>query len=305
MSEEESDEVYCGLDAIPALFEEKSNEGPQNSINNGISLRCLISEPFSWYFIPNNILTKEPTKERAFSTLYKFKENNTNKVMEDMMYYCAPVEILEKIDAQNSGNIEYESEREFMEDLEIVSFFQNENLISKHMKEEYKVTQIIKYNSLKNWKDILGDDNGNIKENIDKSNSILQLIQKVLKMFTNKLTDKNEILENLDKIISETKKRDVKIENIGFKMQIILENNLMFLFGLINKYFGKDAEMYKFLEKYIQLFTTMKSNRLFFAIIEYLSMNRNIIQNLSIDYQFEIFPEKCIDISEIINILIN
>jgi hypothetical protein len=154
-----------------------------------------------------------------------------------------------------------------MEDLGIVSFFQNENLISKHMKEEYKVTQIIKYNSLKNWKDILGDDNGNIKENIDKSNSILQLIQKVLKKFANKLTDKNEILENLNDVISETKKGEVKIENIGFKMQIILENNLLFLFGLINKYFGKDEDMYKFLEKYIQLFTTMKSNRLFFLLL--------------------------------------
>ena len=158
---------------------------------------------------------------------------------------------------------------------------------------------------MKNWKDILGDDNGNIKENIDKSNSILQLIQKVLKKFTNKLLDKNEILENLNEIISETKKGEVKIENIGFKMQIILENNLLFLFGLINKYFGKDEEMYKFLEKYIQLFTTMKSNRLFFAIIEYLNMNRNVLQKINIDYQFEIFSERCIDISEIINILIN
>ena len=166
MDEEDSEQAYFGLDALPALFEEKNNVDPQNSFNNGISLRCLVSDPFSWYFLPNNILTKEPMKERAFTTLYKFKESNTGKVMEDMMYYCAPVDILEKIDAQNSGNNTYESEREFMEDLGIVSFFQNENLISKHMKEEYKVTQIIKYNSLKNWKDILGDDNGNIKENI-------------------------------------------------------------------------------------------------------------------------------------------
>ena len=103
-------------------------------------------------------------KERAFTTLYKFKESNTGKVMEDMMYYCAPVEILEKIDAQNSGNITYESEREFMEDLGIVSFFQNENIISQHMKDEYKVSQITNLNTLKNWKDYFGDDKQKFEE---------------------------------------------------------------------------------------------------------------------------------------------
>ena len=305
MDEEESEEAYCGLDGLTALFEEKKDVAPQNSMIIGYSLRSLLSEPFSWYFIPNNILTKEPIKERAFTTLYKFKESNTGKVMEDMMYYCAPVEILEKIDAQNSGNITYESEREFMEDLGIVSFFQNENIISQHMKDEDKVSQITNLNTLKNWKDYLGDDKQNNQENIDKINLILLLVQKAMKKLTNKKIDKNEILENLNEIISEIKKSEVKIENIGFKMQIVLENNLLFLFGLINKYFGKDEEMYKFLEKYLQLFTTMKSNRLFFAIIEYLSKNRNIIQKINLEYNFEIFSEKCIDISEIINSIKN
>ena len=306
MDEEESEEAYCGLDGLTALFEEKKDVAPQNSMIIGYSLRSLLSEPFSWYFIPNNILTKEPIKERAFTTLYKFKESNTGKVMEDMMYYCAPVEILEKIDAQNSGNITYESEREFMEDLGIVSFFQNENIISQHMKDEYKVSQITNLNTLKNWKDYLGDDKQNNQENIiDKINLILLLVQKAMKKLTNKKIDKNEILENLNEIISEIKKSEVKIENIGFKMQIVLENNLLFLFGLINKYFGKDEEMYKFLEKYLQLFTTMKSNRLFFVIIEYLSKNRNIIQKINLEYNFEIFSEKCIDISEIINSIKN
>ena len=131
---------------------------------------------------------------------------------------------------------------------------------------------------MKDWKDKLENKDKIIDKNIvNKSNKILQIIQNIMKNLAKKKMAKNDIIENLDRVISESKNNEINLENIGFKLFMILENNLLFLFGLIIKFFGKEEEIIvKLLEKYIELFNILKSNRLFFAIIEYLNNNQNI-----------------------------
>ena len=296
MEEEENDEVLFDLDK---LFEEKNEQNKQNSLSHVYSLRYLISEPFSWYLYPNNILTKPPLKEKSHMNLNKFKESNTGKVMEDMLYYCAPVEILEKIDAQNKTNSLYESEMEFMDDLGIVCFFQNENVITKRMKDEYKVSQIIKNNNLKDWKEKFLNKKDE-KESVNKINKFLLLIFEVMKIFINKTIDKDEVLKKLDPIIS-----FINLEKIEFEMQDSIVNNILYIFEVINKYFEKEEDKCTFLEKFIQLINITKSSRLFFGIIEYLKKNKNSLKINNIEYKFDMFYNKCIDISEIIKSLEN
>ena len=294
---DENGEVLFNLDK---LFEEKIAIKAQDSQNLCWSLRYLTSESFSWYFLPFNILTEEPQEERTYLTLNKFKEINTWKIKEDMMYYSAPVDLLEKIDSQNNENVHNESGREFMEDLGIVSFLQNQNFVQNHMKSEYKVNKIIKPINFENWQKYLERTDNNSEDNIDKINRILQLIQTLIKNISLKKIKKSDVLEGLEQIISESKRNLINPKTIGYKAQIILENNLLFLFGLINKLFSKEEEMSIFLERYIKLIGIIQSNRLFFTIIEYLNSNKDISGKINIENPFDIFSKKCLDISEII-----
>ena len=299
--DEESEDDYMGLNRLFNSPEEKV--GQQESTN--MPLEKVLSEAFTWYFLPNNILTEEPNKRKPNLNIAKFKEYYGEKVMEDMIYYCSPIDVLSKIDVQNTGEPLCESESEFVDDLGIVSFFQNHYMISTHMNAEYKVDKIINTNNLKDWKDKLENKDKPIDKNIvNKSNKILQIIQNIMKNLAKKKMAKNDIIENLDKVISESKNNEINLENIGFKLFMILENNLLFLFGLIIKFFGKEEEIIvKLLEKYIELFNILKSNRLFFAIIEYLNNNKNISEKINIEKSIELISKKCINFSEIIKFI--
>ena len=294
-AEEESDEVLFDLDK---LYELKDKPDKKRSSDDIYSLRYLISEPLSLYLMPHNILTKPPLKERSHMSLFNFKESNTRKVMEDMLYYCAPVEILEKIDSQNTANIFYESEMEFLEDLDIVSFFQNENVISKRMNEEYKVSKIINEINLKDWKEKFMKTKN--KNSLDKINKFLMIIIEIMKFFINKSIDKNEVLKKFDEIISL-----FNSEIIEFEMQDTLVQNLIYIYDVINKNFEKEEDKQIFLEKYMQLINSTKSNRLFFALLEYLQKNKISLKINNIESTIDMFSNKCIDISEIIKALEN
>ena len=265
------------------------------------TLTNIMKEPFNLYFFKSNILTAEPYDKETHLNISKFKENNIRKIKEDMLYYCTPVDILNKLDCQNSGYSTIESQNEFVEDLRTVSFLQNEKLIEKDMhNEEY--LQIKKNKNLKDCKKKLENESKNYDENIiNKFNKIIKLLQNDMKCFGSKNMKKEEVLENLNKIVLETKNNEITLEKIGYKMLMILENNLLFYLGLIDKFYGKDINDFcKFLEKYIELFNIIKSNRLFFAIIQYLNKNKNISEKISIDKQFELFSKNCINISELI-----
>ena len=297
--EEEDDFGLIKLFEQPKELERKAN--------NHSPLNSMLTEPFTWYFLPQNILTETPNKERPHLNLGKFKEFNTGIIMEDMMYYCAPVDILAKIDAQNSEYCINESQSEFVEDLGIVTFLQNQKLIIKNMQGEYKVDKFINDQNLKEWKRELNDEDKIFDEKIiDKTNIILKLIQNTLKHFTQKKIEKDQILENLNLVISDIKSNEINLKSIGYKILMVLENNLLFLFGLIIKSFGKELECVKlFLEKYIKLFSILKSNRIFFALIEYLNKNRKVLEGMKIENPLELFTNKCIDISELIKSIEN
>ena len=133
---------------IDKLFDLQTLEKFEKNEDKDYSLSELLTGPFNWYFFPNNILTEEPYEDRSHLSLDKFKEKNIRNVKEDMMYYCTPVDILAKLDGQNSGYAAIESQNEFVEDLGIVSFLQNEKIIEKNIKDEFQVEKISGFGKL-------------------------------------------------------------------------------------------------------------------------------------------------------------
>ena len=272
--------------------------------DNSLTLYQILKEPFSSYFFETNILTIEPYDKKTHLDISKFKENNIRKVKEDMLYYCTSVDILNKLDGQNSGYPTIESQNEYVEDLRTVSFLLNEKLIEKEMNNEQHF-EIKKNKNLNDCKKKLEKESENYDENIiNKCNKIIKLLQNDMKSLSTKNIKKEEILENLNVIILEAKNSELTLEKIGYKMLMILENNLLFLFALFDKFYRKDIDdIGKFLEKYIELFNIINSNRLFFAIIQYLNKNKNISEKINIDKPLELFSKKAINISEIIKVI--
>ena len=301
----EEETIYNVGNLFDLNYLEKCGKLSEKKIEISLSLSKMVKEPFNQYFFLNNILTDEPYDKRAHLNISKFKENNIKKVKEDMLYYCTPVDILNKLDGQNSEYRTIESQNEFVEDLRTLSFLQNEKIIKEDLDAKERVEKIKKNKNLKDCKKKLENESKNYDENIiNKCNKIIILLQNDMKKFSSKNIKIEEILENINKIILETKNIEITLEKIGYKMLMILENNLLFLFGLIDKFYGKDIDdICKFLEKYIELFNIIKSNRLFFAIAQYLNKNKNISEKINFDKPFELFSKNCINISEIIKLI--
>ena len=206
------EETYFNIDK---LFELQTLEKFEKNEDKDYSLSELLTGPFNSYFFPNNILTGKPYEDRSHLSLDKFKEKNIRNAKEDMMYYCTPVDILAKLDGQNSGYAAIESQNEFVEDLGIVSFLQNEKIIEKNIKDEFQVEKIRKHKSSINLNKKLDNNGNNIDENIiDKCNKIIILIQNTMKKFSAKNIKKEEIMENINQIILETKNNQVTLEKI-------------------------------------------------------------------------------------------
>ena len=302
----DSDEDDC---IFGKLFDNDQLEVNRKEITNHetSTIRDLIALPFSHYFYPNNPLAYSPSwhKRKNISTLAKFKEINVKKIKEDMLYYCTPVDILAKIENKNSEYLINESAKDFVNDLGIDSFLENECIIADNLKKNMQVgSKIIQDKNLENWKEFIQNkkkDDENFKEMINKTNGILQLIQNTMEMFITKNIDKDKLDEKLNQLISEAKIKEINLDNIGFEMNMILENNLLYLFGLISKFYGKeDKMMATFVEKFIEIFNIIKSNRLFFALVQYLTKNKNLLEYIKIQNPIESLSGSFINLENII-----
>ena len=125
------------------LAEGNNNQNSSNPINNSDtnSLNDLLAQSFSTYLLPLKHLYLEEVEDdsktqKGILTLSKFKELNMNKVKEDMLYYCSPVDILSKLDTNNSEYIFQESDIEFYNDISIKSFLERQNELEDFIKND-------------------------------------------------------------------------------------------------------------------------------------------------------------------------
>ena len=272
--------------------------------SNAYSLNDLLASSFSTYFLPLNHIAKK--SDESILTLSKFKELNLNKVKEDMLYYCSPVDILSKLDINNSEYIFQESDYEFYNDLSIKTFCQRQKeLIECFKDDEEGKHKIEKNKQLNYWKDSLKGKENQINnkknEELRGINNLMKYIQNGMRIFSK---EKNEetLLKALNEITSIFKKEKFCFEYIGYEMHIIIENNLIFLIGIIEKRFANNEElMGKLIGTFIDMNTYIKSNRLFFYLIQLLKKYNNISEKIKFDKNRQIISEESIDLSKIIN----
>ena len=136
-------------------------------------------------------------------------------------------------------------------------------------------------------------------EKLIEPNNIIKYIQNSMKIF---LKEKNVdiLLNSLNDINSFLKKEKFEIENIGYEMFIIIENNLIFLIGLIENSSNEEL-MLKLIEAFININYYFKSNRIFFKLIQFLNKHKNISEKIKIDKNRQIIINESIDIKKFIS----
>ena len=133
-------------DDLNNLFDENNTCYNKSTIAKSLPLEDSLALSFSRYLLPlKHKKNKEEEENERILTLSKFKELKLNKVKEDMLYYCSPVDILSKLDTNNSEYLLQESDSEFYNELSITSFLQRQNELIELMKEEKKIVKIEKY----------------------------------------------------------------------------------------------------------------------------------------------------------------
>ena len=286
----------------PNYLYEKDNQLNSSSLNE------LLESNFLTNLIPlSHILDEGENKiDENITSLSKFKELNLNKVKEDMLYYCTPVEILSKLDKNKGEYIYKDSDLEFYNDLSIKTFLQRQNELKDiFYNDEVKIENIEKSKNFNEWKYSFKDvENQSYyskdKDKLDEINNILKNIQKVIKIFLIE-KDIDNLSNSLNEIISDLQKEKIEIKDLGYELYILLENNLIFLLGLIEKKFSKDEEiMGKFIGAFIDMINYIKSNRLFFKIIQLHTKYKNIPKQLNIYKNVKMISDESIDLKKII-----
>ena len=293
------------------LAEGNNNQNSSNPINNSDtnSLNDLLAQSFSTYLLPLKHLYLEEVEDdskpqKGILTLSKFKELNMNKVKEDMLYYCSPVDILSKLDTNNSEYIFQESDIEFYNDISIKTFLQRQNELEDFIKnDDNKSSKIQKKKQLEFWKDnFKGSGNQTQQKNISKlveANKIITHIHHTMKIFL-KEKNANLLINSINEINSILKKEKFELENLGYEMYITIENNLIFLIGLMEN--SSDEELMKqLMPAFINMNNLLKSNRIFFKIIQLLDKHKNISDKIKIEKNRQIITDESIDIKKFIS----
>ena len=293
-----ADEVFD----LNFLFDKSQDENFQK---DDYSQNNIYSNSFSNFLLPiNHILTEENKKgDESLINLSKFKELNMNKVKEDMLYYCAPVDILSKLDINNNEYLYQESDSEFLNDLSVKVFIQRQEELKKLIGKDKQKASLVKPKNLDNWTSCFtnkkNETSAKDKEDLKEVNNIFKIIQNAMKIL---IKEKNSeaIFKSLNEIISNLKIVKIQMEKIGYEMYVNLEKNLVFLIELIEKIFSKDEKLIQtFLEIFINMTNYFKSNRLFFILIQFLNKYKNITDKIKIGPR-QILSEESISLEKII-----
>ena len=223
-------------------------------------------------------------------TLNDFKEENINKLKEDILYYyLSPKALLNY--KQNSDN--EERNYEFYKNLDYENFMSNQKESENIFLSASKSKLFLKQKKLSNYNNSLcakGSIISNIKINETKmvnSNIIKNKLEECIKIVL-KTKDENKILANLYELKEVLKKNKVEMKSLGLIHFNYIENNLDILlniiFGIIEK--KKDKIVLRtFICTCINILSFFQSSKLFYFIIEFLKNHIEILNDIKPDNQ--------------------
>ena len=242
---------------------------------------------------PKRIYEKKEDIENDIElpSVQDFKKEKLNKLKEDIFYYCAPPEILNKL----SKAIEDEKSYKINQDLNTKNFLFSQIIKNKILNDEKtKLKNIIKEKKLSNYikelpKKLTSLENKEInQEEKDKEIENCSLItNKIDDMFFNYNNQKEEEilddLKQLEKLILESK---VSLKTLGYITYSLLEISLSNLLNsILHKYEKKESNnnlLKEFGNILISINNKVKSVKLLILLIQFCDSHKRISDSLNI-----------------------
>ena len=228
-------------------------------------------------------------------TLQDFKKEKINKLKEDIFYYCATPEILNKL----SKSIEDEKSYQINQDLNTKNLIFSQKIKNKILNDkETKLKNIIKEKKLSNYNKELPKNLSNLeidKEEKDKEIENCSLItNKIDDIFFNykENTEKEIIkdLKELEKLIMENK---VTMKCLGFLTYNLLEISLCNLLNSISQKFEQKKSSEDTLKQYLQILLSInksfKSVKLLIILIQFCDSHNKLLK--AINYEQNNFDQ--------------
>ena len=219
-------------------------------------------------------------------SIQEFKKEKINKLKEDIFYYCAPPEILNKL----NNTIEDEKSYNIYQNLNAKNFLYSQNMRNKILKDkETKLKSLIKDKNLSNIKELSGklsNLEGIDKEEKNKQVENCSLITNQIENINYNYKEKNEkeVLEDLDNLVELIKENNISMKFLGYVTYNLFESNLCNLLdSLLQNKFEKSKSkdnIIKFGNILISIKDNIKSIKLLMLIIKFCNCHKDLLNSL-------------------------
>ena len=222
-------------------------------------------------------------------SIQDFKKEKINKLKEDIFYYCAQPEILNKL----NNTIEDEKSYNIYQNLYTKNFLYSQNMRNKILKnKETKLKGLIKNKNLSNNITELSGKLSNLDE-IDKEekNKHIKNCSLISEQIENinynyKEKDEKQILEDLENLVKLIKENKISMKYLGFLTYNLFEINLCNLLGTLQNKFenGKNKEhLIKFGNILLSIKDNIKSSKIILFIINFCNSHKEILNFLKFE----------------------
>ena len=218
-------------------------------------------------------------------SIHDFKKEKIDKLKEDIFYYCASPEILNKL----SKTIEEEKTYKINQDLNTKNFLFSQKIKNIILNDkEAKLKNIIREQKLSNFNKELPKKLSNLNFNEDEKNKEIENCS----LITNKIDDiffnynekgEEEIMDDLRQLEQLIIENKVSMNCLGFLTYNLLEINLYNLFNSIAKKFEAKTNNENILKDFLIILISVnkkvKSVKLLLILIEFCDSHNKILES--------------------------
>ena len=222
-------------------------------------------------------------------SIKEFKKEKINKLKEDIFYYCAPPEILNKL----NNTIEDEKSYNIYQNLNTKNFVYSQNIRNKILKDKKtKLKSLIRDKNLSNIKELSGklsDIEGIDKEEKNKQIESCSLITNQIENINYNYKEKEEkqILEDLENLVELIKENKISMKFLGYVTYNLFEANLCNLLdSLLQNKFKKSKDkdnIIKYGNILISIKDNIKSVKLLMLIIKFCNCHKDLLNSFKLE----------------------
>ena len=260
---------------------------------------------------PKKLYEKNPDVENDMDmqSIHDFKMEKINKLKEDIFYYCASPEILNKL----SKNNEEEKAYKINEDLNTKNFLFSQKIKNSILNDkETKLKNLIKEQKLSNYIKELPKKLSNLDFDENEKNREIENCS----LITNKIDDilfnynekkEEHILDDLRQLEKLIKENKVTMHYLGFLTYNLLEINLYNLFNSIALKFEIEKNNENILKEFLNILVSVnkqvKSVKLLLMLIRFCNSHNKILESFKTEQinLDQLTSKDCINFGKLFN----